>query len=96
MELFFVLIFQTTENQQKRQSKRIPIVNPETNEEVKIEKVEKINQNSSGSNPHSAALKIEAPSPSQVPNQSQQQNQQVRLNFEKLWPKIWGTKKQRH
>lgn len=66
--------FQATENQ-KRVSRRIPIVNPETNEEVKIDKPS--NQNSSGSNPHSSALKIEAPSPSQVPNQSQQQNQQV-------------------
>jgi len=58
---------------EKRQSKRIPIIHPVTNEELKIDKLN--NQNSSGSNPHSSALKIEAPSSSQVTNQPHQQHQ---------------------
>lgn len=70
---------QTSESTKKR-SHRLPIINPETQKEVEVDKVD--NKNSSGSNPHSSALKIEAPSSStsmssQVPNQNQQQIQQV-------------------
>ncbi|XP_031622161.1 eukaryotic translation initiation factor 4G isoform X2 [Contarinia nasturtii] len=54
---------------QKRASKRIPIINPTTNEEV-VPESKVSTQHSSGS----AALKIEAPT-SQIPNQSQQQSQ---------------------
>lgn len=71
---------------QKRERKAIPIINPKTNEEVIINK--RTNPNSSGTNTHSSALKIEAPSPAHTPMQSdnsqnsqQPQNSRTTMNM---------------
>lgn len=58
---------------QKRKKNPLVIVNPKTNEQVIIDKLD---QNSSGSNTHSSALKIEAPSPANTPIQSESQSSQ--------------------
>lgn len=55
----------------KRQRNPLAIVNPKTNEVVNVEAIDR---NSSGTNTHSSALKIEAPSPAH--NQSESQSTQ--------------------
>lgn len=75
----YLICLQASESTKKR-SHRLAIIDPETQKEVEVDKVD--SKNSSGSNPHSSALKIEPPSSStslssQVQNQNQQQNQQV-------------------
>lgn len=71
-----ILCSQTSETTQvqKRASRRIPIIDPTTNEEILT--ATKVPTPHSGS----AALKIEAPT-SQIPNQSQQQNQVCFISF---------------
>lgn len=58
----------TSQSESGRRSKshRLPIIDPKTGEDVLVQ-WDKDSSTSAGSNTHSSALKIEAPSPSQTP-----------------------------